>query len=205
MTKIFNEETLRQEIYDTWGEHGSHAEVINKLLTHKELPSDEEVNMWFEQNIDAECSASSAIYKFRLWIKGLYLLPNSKETKTVIIDKTYEEREQITKKHLKIVREIKGILYNGGVIWEGATDEIIAFMIEDYLSVPNRKIETPKNIKGDVLMCHNCGENQEICTLPDNKEFTYECQECNHKFNIYYHPIDKVLSDETDTQKRLNE
>lgn len=35
------------------------------------LPVDNEVSKWFEENIDKGCSASSAIYKFRLWLKEL--------------------------------------------------------------------------------------------------------------------------------------
>lgn len=35
------------------------------------LPADDAVQNWFEENIDKECSASSAIYKFRLWLKSL--------------------------------------------------------------------------------------------------------------------------------------
>lgn len=33
------------------------------------LPNDNEVSEWFSENIDAGCSASSGIYKFRLWLK----------------------------------------------------------------------------------------------------------------------------------------
>ncbi len=32
-------------------------------------PSDKEVESWFETNVGENCSASSAIYKFRLWLK----------------------------------------------------------------------------------------------------------------------------------------
>lgn len=35
------------------------------------LPADDAVQNWFEENIDKECSASSAIYKFRLWLGSL--------------------------------------------------------------------------------------------------------------------------------------
>lgn len=33
------------------------------------LPSDEECEKWYDENIDKDCSASSGIYKFRLWLK----------------------------------------------------------------------------------------------------------------------------------------
>ena len=32
------------------------------------LPSDAETKNWYDDNIDEECSASSGIYKFRLWL-----------------------------------------------------------------------------------------------------------------------------------------
>lgn len=35
------------------------------------LPANDAVQNWFEENIDKECSASSAIYKFRLWLESL--------------------------------------------------------------------------------------------------------------------------------------
>lgn len=35
------------------------------------LPADDAVQNWFEENIDKECSASSAIYKFRQWLESL--------------------------------------------------------------------------------------------------------------------------------------
>lgn len=35
------------------------------------LPADDAVQNWFEENIDKECSASSAVYKFRQWLESL--------------------------------------------------------------------------------------------------------------------------------------
>lgn len=35
------------------------------------LPAADAVQNWFEENIDKECSASSAVYKFRLWLESL--------------------------------------------------------------------------------------------------------------------------------------
>lgn len=35
------------------------------------LPANDAVQNWFEENIDKECSASSAVYKFRLWLESL--------------------------------------------------------------------------------------------------------------------------------------
>lgn len=32
-------------------------------------PTDKEVEQWFKDNISEDCSASSAIYKFRIWLK----------------------------------------------------------------------------------------------------------------------------------------
>lgn len=45
---------------------------INSGLFTELLPTDEEVEKWYTENITRtdgkECSASSAIYKFRLWL-----------------------------------------------------------------------------------------------------------------------------------------
>jgi hypothetical protein len=38
---------------------------------HPLLPANDAVQNWFEENIDKECSASSAIYKFRVWLESL--------------------------------------------------------------------------------------------------------------------------------------
>jgi len=43
-------------------------------LSHEKitkLPTDKEVEEWFVENIDEGCSASSAVYKFRLWLQEL--------------------------------------------------------------------------------------------------------------------------------------
>lgn len=42
-----------------------------KTLSVAILPADDAVQNWFEENIDKECSASSAIYKFRLWLEAM--------------------------------------------------------------------------------------------------------------------------------------
>lgn len=34
------------------------------------LPNDEQVAQWFTENINKDCSPSSAIYKFRLWLQS---------------------------------------------------------------------------------------------------------------------------------------
>jgi excinuclease UvrABC ATPase subunit len=46
-------------------------EVISLIKKHARwsLPTDSEVGEWYDLNIDSETSASSAIYKFRLWLK----------------------------------------------------------------------------------------------------------------------------------------
>jgi len=47
-------------------------ELKIKLVKSKEeagvLPNDSETEEWFDININDDCSASSAIYKFRLWL-----------------------------------------------------------------------------------------------------------------------------------------
>lgn len=44
------------------------TEIIKKDEINN-LPTDEETQKWFDENIAKDCSASSAIYKFRLWLK----------------------------------------------------------------------------------------------------------------------------------------
>jgi len=47
-------------------------EYARRLIEHKTiniLPIDDEVVKWYTENIDKDCSASSAIYKFRLFLK----------------------------------------------------------------------------------------------------------------------------------------
>lgn len=41
------------------------------------IPTDKEVEEWYEENIDIFCSASSAIYKFRQWLEEYKLLNNN--------------------------------------------------------------------------------------------------------------------------------
>lgn len=58
MEKVFNEQTLREEIANTWGEHGAHMAVYDRLL--KELssikavetpkaPTDEEIKSYLRE------------------------------------------------------------------------------------------------------------------------------------------------------------
>lgn len=58
------------EPYKTWLERQlcRRLEKIDGLRP----PTDKEVETWFTENIEPanKCSASSAIYKFRLWIEG---------------------------------------------------------------------------------------------------------------------------------------
>lgn len=49
--------------------------VVHKLHpAGAALPADDAVQNWFEENIDKECSASSAVYKFRLWLESLQVV-----------------------------------------------------------------------------------------------------------------------------------
>jgi hypothetical protein len=45
------------------------TEIIKEDEIKNNLPTDEETQKWFDENIAKDCSASSAIYKFRLWLK----------------------------------------------------------------------------------------------------------------------------------------
>jgi len=66
-----------QNILDRNFTRGNNAKALNELLIifqtkNKEeaeiLPNDSETEEWFDENVDKNCSASSAIYKFRLWL-----------------------------------------------------------------------------------------------------------------------------------------
>lgn len=52
--------------------HKLASDIMNYAKVQKEklLPTDKETEKWFEEKIGIknECSASSAIYKFRLWL-----------------------------------------------------------------------------------------------------------------------------------------
>lgn len=41
----------------------------DKFKSITSLPTDAQVKDWFDENIEKDCSASSAIYKFRIWLK----------------------------------------------------------------------------------------------------------------------------------------
>ncbi len=53
------------------GQYYHYAEVCKLLRLQKDkiIPTDIETNAWFDLLISKDCSASSAIYKFRLWLK----------------------------------------------------------------------------------------------------------------------------------------
>jgi hypothetical protein len=45
------------------------SESIKPQTSSAGHPTDKEVEAWFKENITEDCSASSAIYKFRIWLK----------------------------------------------------------------------------------------------------------------------------------------
>ncbi len=53
------------------GQYYHYAEVLKLLTLQKDkiMPTDDECSVWYTNNIGADCSASSGIYKFRLWLK----------------------------------------------------------------------------------------------------------------------------------------
>ena len=53
-------------------------ERIEIIRSQISLPHDDECEKWFNENIDKDCSASSAVYKFRLWLKEREKLNNTK-------------------------------------------------------------------------------------------------------------------------------
>lgn len=67
------EETLKPYVEVPF-RHTQIVEKDNAIKAMKQhatnvLPSDKETETWFDENIAEGCSASSAIYKFRLWLK----------------------------------------------------------------------------------------------------------------------------------------
>jgi len=57
---------LEEELYD---EIRALKAKIELMEAQTSLPSDVESEKWFNENISEGCSASSGIYKFRLWLK----------------------------------------------------------------------------------------------------------------------------------------
>lgn len=60
------------------------------------IPTDKEVSKWYDENIDKDCSASSAIYKFRQWLEE-YKLLNNKPTDEEYEDKILGEMLELAK------------------------------------------------------------------------------------------------------------
>lgn len=58
-------------ISDTKAAIEREKQALSKANVMPSLPSDSETEKWFIENIGVnnDCSASSAIYKFRLWLK----------------------------------------------------------------------------------------------------------------------------------------
>lgn len=48
--------------------------VVKEQQPGMSLPAADAVQNWFEENIDKDCSASSAVYKFRLWLESLQVV-----------------------------------------------------------------------------------------------------------------------------------
>ena len=46
------------------------TQEIKRKDLQKFLPTDEETQKWYDENIDKDCSASSAIYKIQVVVKG---------------------------------------------------------------------------------------------------------------------------------------
>jgi hypothetical protein len=65
----------------------------------KKLPTDKEVHKWFDENIGVNnnCSASSAIYKFRLWLNEREQKPKFKNGKLHVIKSVCGSTEADTK------------------------------------------------------------------------------------------------------------
>jgi hypothetical protein len=57
------------EMNDIREKHKLASDIMN--YAKNQIPTDEESEKWYEENIgiNNDCSASSAIYKFRLWLR----------------------------------------------------------------------------------------------------------------------------------------
>lgn len=74
------------------------------------LPADDAVQNWFEENVDKECSASSAVYKFRLWLESLV----TRQVGAVWVKGAPTERKQY---FAKVPSQIDDNLYHDAIIW----------------------------------------------------------------------------------------
>ncbi len=72
--KKFNVTEMLGEIYQGFSDQHDREFIRNAVRgyfkTHKIIPTDKEAEKWFNENIDKKCSASSGIYKFRLFLKN---------------------------------------------------------------------------------------------------------------------------------------
>jgi hypothetical protein len=87
------------------------------------FPNDEETNEWFEKNIGDinDCSASSAIYKFRLWLKELNPTPQKQSTDVEIL-KLALDKIAYPIEHLQADAEKEGYHINGQMAIQLAND-----------------------------------------------------------------------------------
>jgi hypothetical protein len=145
---------LQMDDYDNWsnGEYKGDNVKIKEKVTHiigilklfnedsaslhslptqggVRLPNDEEVKDWYSGNIDADCSASSAIYKFRLWLKSL---PSNapEERKRIAGEENRCEYELIVEKFFgyKMTKEDKPFTVN-----DTQLTNLVCFAMQDFI------------------------------------------------------------------------
>lgn len=151
-------------------------QVNNELV----LPTDQEVKKWFEENIGIKnsCSASSAIYKFRLWIKDRSA-SNANQREGEVLS------EEIQFNIFKNVRakqyNFKESIFNGG--WEYDWKNFIKLLNEEGYVIA-KLVYTPLPIASAFNHCRKCGNikfaeaftpmGSKICACPiasaDEKE-----------------------------------
>ncbi len=72
------------------------SEVAKQCQEQDSLPSDAVSEKWYDENIDKDCSPSSAIYKFRLWLKEIKASTGQKIDSSITINELQKIKEVAT-------------------------------------------------------------------------------------------------------------
>ena len=97
------------------------------------LPSDEEVESWFSLNISEGCSASSGIYKFRLWLRDI------------------AEQSRITEQSSVVDKKTAEVFLKSKAIFSWSDIEVYAPLFEEYYQFKQRTLESSVVVKPDLI------------------------------------------------------
>lgn len=78
------------------------------------LPANDAVQNWFEENVDKECSASSAVYKFRLWLESLQAV---RQAGAVWVKASERLPDKDRNYHVKATTKHQGYNHNDTAFW----------------------------------------------------------------------------------------